>query len=144
MIELFRSPWRAGGVAGIAIAIVDALFHFSVLGFQPSRPIVEALEIADFVANIAVLVVVGEMLARLGGTGKNGAEAGVTAGAIAGVSAVALSQLFPVPGLTPESMQLEPLRNAIANFSQNVFQGGVLCWFSTWLASKRAPATSRK
>ena len=112
--------WTWGLGAGLVIALVDAL---AVLVKANAGDAAEVVDLVDLLANVAILSFLGLRLGRLTGVVRSAAEAGVIAGAIAGLAALGLQYVMSSAG--PLST-----RDVVQLLAFNVAMGGVIAWMN--------------
>lgn len=119
---------RWGVIVGSAIVLIDLATLLLQQG--PLSGQADLLTYLDLFANVFLLAALGDRVAREAGSPRSAAEAGVLAGTIAGLAAVAAAAAFGVPGATEESA-------IVGTLAWNVAQGGLLALLAGWLAARR-------
>jgi hypothetical protein len=126
--------WRWGLLCGALIVVIDTAARLAAAG-QPETSLQAALAAnIDLLANLILFSVCGYQVGRQTRMVRSAAEAGVTAGLLAGVAALVVGQLIP-PAEASASMLVSVL-------ALNVAMGGVLALSSGFLGS-RVPQAKR-
>ncbi len=115
------SPTLSWGLgAGLVIVVIDAL---TMLIRANAGDAAEVVALVDLLANVAIFSFVGLRVGRMTGVVRSAAEAGVIAGAIAGLAAIGLQYLTGIGGVPTG-------RDIIGLLAFNVAIGGVLAWLN--------------
>ncbi len=125
---------RWGLATGILVALVDAVSLVAARGVSPDSQMAQYIATADQVINVILFSIAGIRVGRATGVVRSAAEAGVLAGTIAGLAAVASMLIAPDP--TAGSADAQQFIQVLA---LNVAMGGILALLNGWIAS-RAPA----
>ena len=110
--------WGLG--AGLLIVVIDALTLFVSVNVGAAAEIVE---LVDLLANIAILAFLGLRVGRATGVVRSAAEAGVVAGAIAGLVGLAILYFTRASG-PPTTLEI------VQGLALNVAMGGVIAWLN--------------
>ncbi len=115
------SPTLSWGLgAGLVIVVIDALTLLVSANVAAAADIVE---LVDMLANVAILSFLGLRVGRLTGVVRSAAEAGVIAGAVAGVVGLAILYLTRAGG-PPTTLEI------VQGLALNVALGGVIAWLN--------------
>ena len=115
------SPTLAWGIgAGLLIVAVYAMTLLIVANVGDAG---EMVELADLLANIAILSFVGLRVGRMTGIVRGAAEAGVIAGIVAGLGNLAILYVTRASG-PPTTLEM------VQGLALNVAMGGVIAWLN--------------
>ena len=124
-------PWLRSGLAvGILIALIDGLSTVAGRDLPPDSATAQYIAAADQFANVVLFSVLGYRVGRATRLPRAAAEAGVLAGAIAGIVAIAVMAAFPNGLINPGP------REMIGTLALNVAMGGVLSLVNGWIGSR--------
>ena len=134
--------WRWGAITGGLVVLVDLIAAMLSSGQPDTNPRVQAAQIIDLLVNLTLYSVCGYRVGLLTRVVRSAAEAGVTAGVIAGVALAVTNQFVPPPLGNPP---LSPagglaLDVAVSGLALNVAMGGLLSFGFGFMGS-RLPAT---
>ena len=112
--------WSWGLGAGLLIVVIDAVTMLVSANVGAGDEIVE---LVDLLANIAILAFLGLRVGRATGVVRSAAEAGVVAGAIAGLVGLAILYFTRASG-PPTTVEM------VRGLALNVAMGGVIAWLN--------------
>ena len=125
------SPTLSWGLgAGLVIVVIDAV---TLLVSPNVGDVAELVELVDLLANIAILSFLGLRVGRMTGIVRSAAEAGVIAGAVAGVVGLAILYLTRA-GAPPNSQEI------VQGLALNVAMGGVIAWMNGFFGARARTA----
>ena len=125
------SPTLSWGLgAGFLIVVIDAL---TMLVSANVGDAAEMVELADLLANIAILSFLGLRVGRMTGVVRSAAEAGVIAGLIAGVVGLAIVYFTRASG-PPTTLEI------VQGLALNVAMGGVIAWLNGFFGARAREA----
>jgi hypothetical protein len=128
--------WGIG--VGLVIAAIDTLSLVLMSMDETSRwPIADV----DFLANVMLYSLIGYRVGKITGVVREAAEAGVIAGVLVAVIAIAVTLV-----LRPSTGMVDSTATVVRIVAQNVAIGGVLAILTGWLgtrAQQDRPASRR-
>ena len=130
-----EAVWRWGLLSGVAIVVVDLAAALLSAGQPDVSQQLIAAQTVDLLANLSIYALCGFRVGNLTRVVRSAAEAGVTAGLLAGIAAIVAGQVIAPPA----SADLLP---PIGVLAENIAMGGLLAAASGFLGM-RAPEPKR-
>jgi hypothetical protein len=128
--------WRWGFICGGIIILADLAAALLSAGQAPDSARLNAAQTVDLLVNLTLYSYCGYRVGLATGQIRAAAEAGVLAGALAGLAVIAAGAAIPPPADAPEP-------SPIAQLALNVAMGGVLAIGSGFLGTRQQQQPKR-